>query len=239
MTGAERLVTGVMEPPGAAPDPDMIWVPGSTVFVQPRYRVDLRNHYNWWSYVPAADWRHPRGPASTIRGLSKHPVVHVAWVDVEAYARWAAKELPTEAEWEFAARGGLDDTEYTWGDQLMPAGRYMANTWQGESPIVNEKLDGFEWTASVGSFPPNGYGLYDMAGNVWEWTTDWFQDHDKLEDVLHHLQPPGRRSGAEHRPEGAGAGDPDSAEGDEGRFAPLRAELLPAVPARGPHAAGH
>jgi formylglycine-generating enzyme required for sulfatase activity len=156
---------------------------GSTVFVQPRHRVDLRDQYNWWSYLPAADWRHPRGPGSTIRGLSKHPVVHVAWEDVEAFARWAGKELPTEAEWEFAARGGLDGAEYTWGDEFTPDRRYMANTWQGEFPIVNERLDGFEWTAPVGSFPPNGYGLYDMAGNVWEWTTDWFQGHDRIEDA--------------------------------------------------------
>jgi formylglycine-generating enzyme required for sulfatase activity len=104
------------------------------VFVQPRHPVDLRNHCNWWRYVPGADWRHPRGPASTIRRLSKHPVVHVAWGDVEAYTHWAGKELPTEAEWEFAARGGLDGAEYTWGDQFLPGGRFMANTWQGEFP---------------------------------------------------------------------------------------------------------
>jgi sulfatase modifying factor 1 len=158
-------------------------VPGSTVFVQPLHPVDLRNHYSWWRYVPRADWRHPRGPASTIRGLSKHPVVHVAWQDVQAYARWAGKQLPTEAEWEFAARGGLDGAEYTWGDEFMPAGRFMANTWQGEFPLENTRLDGFGWTSPVGSFPPNGYGLYDMAGNVWEWTTDWFQDHDKVAET--------------------------------------------------------
>jgi formylglycine-generating enzyme required for sulfatase activity len=149
------------------------------VFVQPAQRVDLGDHYNWWRWVPGADWRHPRGPATSIRGLAQHPVVQVAWEDVEAYARWAGKQLPTEAEWEFAARGGLDGAEYTWGDEYMPAGRYMANTWQGEFPIVNQQLDGFRWTAPVGSFPPNGYGLYDMAGNVWEWTSDWFQRHDE------------------------------------------------------------
>jgi sulfatase modifying factor 1 len=163
--------------PGARPE---TLVPASTVFVQPAYPVDVSNHYNWWRYVPGADWRHPRGRGSTIRGLSKHPVVHVAWDDVAAYARWVGKELPTEAEWEFAARGGLDGAEYTWGDEFTPSGRYMANTWQGRFPIVNQMLDGFEWTAPVGAFPPNGYGLYDMAGNVWEWTTDWFQDHDQM-----------------------------------------------------------
>jgi sulfatase modifying factor 1 len=173
--------------PEAKPE---VLVPGSTVFVQPRHRVDLRNQYNWWSYVPGGDWRHPRGPASTIRGLSKHPAVHVAWDDVEAYARWAGKELPTEAEWEFAARGGLDGAEYTWGDEFTPGGKYMANTWQGEFPILNEQLDGFEWTAPVGSFPPNGYGLYDMAGNVWEWTMDWFQDHDRVEDACCTISDP-------------------------------------------------
>jgi formylglycine-generating enzyme len=165
--------------PAATPD---LLVPGSTVFVQPRHRVDLRDHYHWWRYLPGADWRHPRGPASEIRGLSKHPVVHVAWDDVEAYAHWAGRQLPTEAEWEFAARGGLEGAEYAWGDELLPAGRHMANTWQGEFPIVNTELDGFRWTAPVGSFPPNGYGLYDMAGNVWEWTADWYQDHAKVVD---------------------------------------------------------
>jgi formylglycine-generating enzyme required for sulfatase activity len=163
--------------PGAKPE---LLVPASSVFVQPREPVDLDNQYNWWTYVPGADWRHPQGPGSTIRGLADHPVVHVAWEDVEAYARWAGKALPTEAEWEFAARGGLEGTEYTWGDEFMLSGRYLANTWQGEFPLANEGLDGFERTSPVGSFPPNGYGLYDMAGNVWEWTSDWFQEHDKI-----------------------------------------------------------
>jgi formylglycine-generating enzyme required for sulfatase activity len=178
VTLAQRQPNSV-DYPGAKPE---MLVPGSTVFVQPHLLpVDLRNHYDWWRYVPGANWRHPRGPGTTIRGLSKHPVVHVAWEDVNAYARWAGKELPTEAEWEFAARGGLQGTEYTWGNELTPEGRYMANTWQGEFPILNETLDGFQWTSPVGSFPPNGYGLSDMAGNVWEWTEDWFQHGHSVE----------------------------------------------------------
>jgi sulfatase modifying factor 1 len=150
------------------------------VFVAPGRPVDLGNPYAWWRYLPGTDWRHPRGRGSTIRGLSRHPVVHVAWEDVEAYAAWAGKDLPTEAEWEFAARGGLDGAEYTWGDGFTPGGRYMANTWQGDLSNVNERLDGFEWTAPVGSFPANDYGVFDMAGNAWEWTSDRYQDHGAI-----------------------------------------------------------
>jgi formylglycine-generating enzyme required for sulfatase activity len=160
--------------PGAKPE---LLVPGSAVFRKPARRVDLRNPYEWWAYVPGADWRHPRGPDSSIDGLGHHPVVHVAYEDALAYARWAGKDLPTEAEWEFAARGGLDGATYAWGDEFLPGGRIMANTWQGEFPIQNLVLDGFEWTAPVGSFPPNGYGLYEMTGNVWEWTSDWYQEY--------------------------------------------------------------
>jgi len=127
-----------------------------------------------------ADWRHPAGPDSTLKGLAKHPVVHVAYQDAKAYANWAGKELPTEAEWEFAARGGLEGAEFTWGDEFAPDGEFMANTWQGDFPSENLLEDGFEGTAPVGSFPANGYGLYDMAGNVWEWTTDWYQQHNEI-----------------------------------------------------------
>jgi formylglycine-generating enzyme len=155
--------------------------PSSVMFRKASQPVDLRNPYNWWTYVAGADWRHPRGPESSLQGLWDHPVVHAAYEDAEAYAKWAGKELPTEAEWEFAARGGLEGAEYCWGDELMPGGKPHANTWQGEFPWQNELADGFEWTAPVGSFPPNGYGLYDMAGNVWEWTTDWYQEHSKIE----------------------------------------------------------
>ena len=160
--------------PGARPE---LMVPASSVFRRPRQRVDLRDQYNWWAWVPGANWRHPRGPQSSLRGLERHPVVHVAWEDVEAYAAWAGKQVPTEAEWERAARGGLDGAEFAWGDELTPGGRFMANTWQGEFPVENLGLDGYEYTAPVRSFPPNGYGLFEMTGNVWEWTADWYQHH--------------------------------------------------------------
>jgi formylglycine-generating enzyme required for sulfatase activity len=157
--------------PGAKPE---LLVPASIVFVKPRSPVDLGNHYNWWALVPGADWRHPLGPESTITGLDDHPVVQVAYEDAAAFARWAGKKLPTEAEFEFAARGGLDGVEFAWGDELSPGGQMMANTWQGRFPFENLAADGFEGTSPVGSFPPNGYGLLDMIGNVWEWTTDWY-----------------------------------------------------------------
>jgi len=172
-TVAER-VPNAAQYPGALPQ---MLVAGSVVFRQPDRRVDLRNHYNWWTYVPGAHWRHPVGPHSSLDGLKDHPVVHVAYEDVEAYAAWAGKEIPTEAEWEFAARGGLDGAVYTWGNEFAPGGKMMANTWQGEFPIQNLLLDGYERTSPMGSFPANGYDLYDMAGNVWEWTSDWYQEH--------------------------------------------------------------
>ena len=148
------------------------------VFRKTEGPVDLSNHLNWWAWTQGADWRHPEGPDSSLHGRERHPVVHVAFSDAEAYAAWAGKELPTEAEWEFAARGGLDGAEYAWGDEFMPKGKPMANTWQGEFPYENTLLDGYEGTSPVGKFPPNGYGLYDMTGNVWEWTTDWYANGD-------------------------------------------------------------
>jgi formylglycine-generating enzyme len=161
--------------------------PSSVVFRKAPGPVDMRNPYNWWTYVKGADWRHPQGPGSTLQGKWRHPVVHVGFEDAEAYAKWAGKALPTEAEWEFAARGGLDGAGYTWGDEYVPQ---SCNHWQGEFPWQNLLEDKFEWTAPVGSFPPNGYGLYDMAGNVWQWTTDWFQDHDRIQKACCTLDNP-------------------------------------------------
>jgi formylglycine-generating enzyme required for sulfatase activity len=129
---------------------------------------------NWWDYVPGASWRRPSGRGSTINGRDRHPVVHVAYEDAIAYSAWVGKDLPTEAEWEFAARGGLDGAVYAWGDEFAPGGQSMANTWQGHFPWQNLKTDGYEGTSPVGSFPANGYNLFDMTGNVWEWTSDYF-----------------------------------------------------------------
>ena len=173
--------------PGAKPE---LLEPSAVVFRKTAGPVDLRNPHNWWTYVPGADWRHPQGPGSNLQGLWKHPVVHVAYEDVEAYVKWANKDLPTEAEWEFAARGGLEGAEYAWGDEFTPGGKSMCNNWQGEFPWENLRSDGYEWTAPVGSFPPNGYGLYEMAGNVWEWTTDWYQEHGKIEHACCTLANP-------------------------------------------------
>jgi formylglycine-generating enzyme required for sulfatase activity len=170
VTFCERALDPALYP-GA--DPELL-VPGSLGFRKTAGPVDLRDFRNWWEYVPGAYWKRPEGPGSTINGRDRHPVVQVAYEDAEAYAGWAGKELPTEAEWEYAARGGLEGAAFTWGDEHFPNGEPMANTWQGEFPWQNLKLDGYEGTSPVGSFPPNGYGLYDMAGNVWEWTTDFF-----------------------------------------------------------------
>jgi sulfatase modifying factor 1 len=160
--------------PGAKPE---LLQPSSIVFIQPEKPIDKNNHYNWWSYIPGANWRHPEGLGSSIKRREKHPVVHVAYEDVEAYAKWIGKELPTEAEWEFAARGGLDGKAFAWGDELYPKDKIMANTWQGEFPYENLCQDGYDRTSPIGAFPANGYGLYDIIGNVWEWTADWYQEH--------------------------------------------------------------
>jgi formylglycine-generating enzyme len=170
VTVAERAPDAA-DYPGAKPE---MLVPFSAVFVPPGRRVSLADPHNWWTPVPGADWQHPQGPGSSIRNKPDHPVVHVAWADAEAYASWAGKVIPTEAEWELAARGGLDGAEFAWGDELNPAGAWMANTWQGEFPNQNTRDDGYEGTSPVGVFPANGYGLFDMIGNVWEWTADWY-----------------------------------------------------------------
>ena len=162
--------------------------------------------------------------------------MHVAWADVEAYAAWAGKAMPSEAEWERAARGGLEDAEYAWGDELTPGGKHMANVWQGEFPLRNEVLDGYEYTAPVRSFPPNGWGLFEMTGNVWEWTADWYQDHGAIAHACCTVDKPrGRRPRGQHRRCRPGARPP---QGDEGWLAPVRAELLPALSPRGAHGAG-
>lgn len=154
-------------------DPEML-VPGSAVFVKPDRPVDPRT-ICWWQYIPGANWRHPEGPGSSIKNRENHPVVHIVYEDALAYAKWAGKQLPTEAQWELAARGGLDGAEFAWGNEFMPKGKPMANTWEGQFPWQNLKSRP-PGTEAIGSYPPNGYGLYDMIGNVWEWTRDWYRE---------------------------------------------------------------
>ena len=160
--------------PGAPPEN---LVSGSLVFTMTPGPVDLAHINQWWTWTPGASWRHPEGSASTIAELLDHPVVHVAHEDAEAFSAWAGELLPTEAEWECAARGGREGRPFIWGDEALPGGVYLANFWQGDFPYRNSQADGFAGTAPVGSFPPNDLGLYDMAGNVWEWTDDWYSDH--------------------------------------------------------------
>jgi formylglycine-generating enzyme required for sulfatase activity len=157
--------------PGAAPE---MLKPGSLTFTPPKSEVELRDLSGWWAFKLGANWRRPYGPRSSIGGLDDHPVVHVTHADAEAYGAWAGKALPTEAEWEFAARSGLEGAEFAWGDELTPGGRHMANTWQGAFPRLNLASDGYARTSPVTAFPANGYGLFDMIGNAWEWTSDWF-----------------------------------------------------------------
>jgi formylglycine-generating enzyme len=167
---AERPIDPALYP-GA--DPRLL-VPGALVFHMTDGPVDLADYRNWWAWTPGAFWRHPEGPGSGIAGREDHPVVQVAFEDAAAYAAWAGKELPSEAEWEYAARGGLEGAEFAWGDRLNPSGTHLANIWQGPFPWRNFESDGFAGTCPVRSFPANGYGLYEVCGNVWEWTTDWF-----------------------------------------------------------------
>ncbi|ARS27556.1 formylglycine-generating enzyme family protein [Sphingomonas sp. KC8] len=161
--------------------PEMIRA-GSLVFTPPPGPIELRDPFAWWSFTFDADWRRPYGPGSTIDGLDDHPVVHIAYADAQAYADWAGKSLPTEAEWEFAARGGIADADYAWGDELEPGGVHHANVWQGAFPWQNLGGDGWERTSPVRNYPANGYGLFDMIGNVWEWTADWYADRHAAKD---------------------------------------------------------
>jgi formylglycine-generating enzyme required for sulfatase activity len=170
LTVAERALDPEAYP-GA--DPALL-VPGGLVFRKAIGPVNPTDLHGWWEYVPGACWRCPEGPGSSMSGRANHPVVQVAHEDALAYAAWAGKSLPTEAEWEYAARGGLDGAEFAWGDEFTPSGRHLANTWQGRFPWRDDGADGYVGVAPVRSFPPNGYGLYDMIGNVWEWTSDWY-----------------------------------------------------------------
>jgi sulfatase modifying factor 1 len=179
VTLAERPLDAAMYPDA---DPALL-IPGALVFRRTAGPVDLRDLRNWWRYVPGACWDHPEGSKSNAGGRERHPVTQIAYEDAAAYATWAGKALPTEAEWERASRGGLDGAIFTWGDEFAPRGKQMANTWQGEFPWQNLQLDGYLGTSPVAAFPPNGFGLYDMAGNVWEWTSDYFKPNhaDTLE----------------------------------------------------------
>lgn len=178
VTTAERAIdlAEIMAqlPPGSPePDPELL-AAGSLVFVYPDPQATNLQVNNWWEFKKGASWKKPQGENSSTKGKENHPAIHISWYDASAYAKWAGKRLPTEAEWEYAARGGQESLVYPWGDQLANDDNTKANFWQGEFPITNNQLDGHEKTAPVKSFEPNGFGLYDMAGNVWEWCSDWF-----------------------------------------------------------------
>ena len=174
-TGYKTVAEQPLDPASFPTVPPEDLLPGSIVFTPPKEAVPLDDHRQWWRYVPGASWQHPEGPKSTIEGRDKYPAVHIAWPDAVAYAKWAGKRLPTEAEWELAARGGLDRQPYCWGRELKSGSTWRTNIWQGNFPNQNLRGDGFVATAPVGSFAANGYGLYDMSGNVWEWCSDWYR----------------------------------------------------------------
>ena len=179
VTVAERPIkwadlAAQLPPDTPEPPPEMLQ-PGGLVFIPPKEQIGLRDHTRWWIWKTGASWRHPEGPGSSLEGRGDHPVVMIAWEDAEAYASWAGKRLPTETEWERAARGGLEGADYVWGSESPTKGPSRANIWQGQFPVENTRVDGFVRTAPVGSYAPNGYGLHDMAGNVWEWCSDWYR----------------------------------------------------------------
>lgn len=183
----EEMMEGL--PPGS-PEPDSsLLQPGSLVFSPPDHAVPLDDVSQWWAFVPGASWQHPEGPGSNITGREQYPVVHISWDDAQAYARWAGKRLPTEAEWEYAARGGLKQQPFTWGTEAITAGKPKANTWNGHFPYDNTKKDGYYGTAPAKSYAPNSYGLYDMSGNVWEWVADWY-DANYYQQVPNAAQNP-------------------------------------------------
>lgn len=195
--------------------------------------VDLRHLSQWWTWTPGACWRHPDGPGSSLEGREDHPVVHVAYEDAQAYAAWDGKELPTEAEWELAARGGLEGATYTWGEKPETAGQRLANYWHGDFPWRSE--EGYGATTAVGLFPPNGYGLSDMAGNVWEWTSDWYLDRHQEDADKPCCVPANPKGGVidqSYDPASAAVSHPP--QGDQGRVSPMRRQLLHALQTRCP-----